>query len=122
LAYLGDEPAAEQIEREWLSGGAAISAINLGEALYIRMRARGEDVAASEIATIRKVTTMIDADWDLIVAAAQVKARSGLSYADAFCVATAARLNAPLWTGDPEIIDRAERLPCEVKDLRSSTG
>jgi predicted nucleic acid-binding protein len=122
LAYLADEPAAAQIEKEWLSGGTAISAINLGEALYIRMRARGEDVAASEIEAIREVTTVVDADWALIVTAAQVKARGGLSFADAFCVATAARLNAPLWTGDPEIIDRAEQLPCEVNDLRGSNN
>jgi len=31
-----------------------------------------------------------------------VKATGGLSY-DAFCVATAQHLKAPLWTGDPEI-------------------
>ncbi len=40
---------------------------------------------------------------DLVTAAAELKARGGLSYADAFCLATAKRLKAPLWTGDPEI-------------------
>jgi hypothetical protein len=33
--------------------------------------------------------------------------------------ATAARLGAPLWIGDPELTDRAEQLPCRVVDLRS---
>ena len=42
-----------------------------------------------------------------------------MSYGDAFCAATAARVDAPLWTGDPELIDRAEQLPCRVVDLRS---
>jgi PIN domain nuclease of toxin-antitoxin system len=119
LAFLRDEPAAERVEREWLSSGAAISAINLGEALYIRIRERGEDSATTEIDTIRKHSRVLDTDWALVFAAAQVKARGGLSYADAFCVATAERLNAPLWTGDPEIIGRADELSCEVTDLRS---
>jgi predicted nucleic acid-binding protein len=41
-----------------------------------------------------------------------------LAYADAFCIATAQRLDAPLLTGDPEIIDRAEGLRCTLVDLR----
>jgi predicted nucleic acid-binding protein len=43
----------------------------------------------------------------------------GLAYADAFCIATAQRLNAALWTGDPEIVVRAAELPCQVTDLRT---
>ncbi len=118
LAYLRDEPPAERIEKEWLSRGAAISAINLGEALYIRICERGEDAATTEIGTIRKRSTVVDPDWELVFAAVKVKALGGLSYADAFCVATAERLKAPLWTGDPEIIERADALPCNVTDLR----
>lgn len=118
LALLRDEPAGERVEQEWLARGAAISAINLGEALYIRIRERGEDAAATEIDTIRKRSTVVEADWPLVIAAARIKAGGGLSYADAFCVATAARLEAELWTGDPELVGLAEELPCEVRDLR----
>jgi predicted nucleic acid-binding protein len=60
---------------------------------------------------------MIEPDWSLVVEAAAIKARGGLSYADTFCVATAVRAGDPLWTGDPEIIERAAGL-CEVVDLR----
>jgi len=118
LAYLKDEPAAARIETEWLSQPPAISSINLGETLYMRIRERGENAAAADIATIHRNSTIVDPDWALVSAAAQIKAGGGLSYADAFCVATAARLKAPLWTGDPEIIDRATELPCDVVDLR----
>ena len=118
LAYLKNEPAAGRIEKVWLSRGAAISAINLGETLYIRIRKRGETIAMTEIEMIREQCTVVDPDWDLIVAAAKLKALGGLAYADAFCVATAARLDAPLWTGDPEIINRANQFPCAVTDLR----
>jgi predicted nucleic acid-binding protein len=122
LALLRDEPAGERVEEEWLARGAAISAINLGEALYIRIRERGEDAAATEIDTIRRRSTVVEADWPLVFAAARIKASGGLSYADAFCVATAERLDAALWTGDPEIVDLAEKLPCEVHDLRPVRG
>lgn len=119
LAYLKDEPAAGRIEAEWLSQPPAISSINLGETLYMRIRERGEKAAAADISTIRRNSMIIDPDWELVSAAAKIKAAGGLSYADAFCAATAARLGAPLWTGDPEIIDRVEQLPCRIVDLRS---
>jgi predicted nucleic acid-binding protein len=118
LAYLKDEPAAARIEAEWLSQPPAISSINLGETLYMRIRERGEKAAAADISTIRGHSVVIDPDWALVAAAAQIKAGGGMSYADAFCAATAVRLGAPLWTGDPELIDRVEQLPCRVIDLR----
>jgi PIN domain nuclease of toxin-antitoxin system len=120
LAYLKDEPAAKRIEEEWLSQGAAISSVNLGEALYMRIRERGEKAATTDIETIRRRSKVVDPDWALVFSAAQIKAGGGLSYADAFCVATAQRLKAPLWTGDPEIVELADRVRCEVVDLRST--
>lgn len=121
LAYLKDEPAAERIEQEWISRGAAISSINLGETLYIRMRASGETAATAAIETIRRRSKVVNPDWDLVFSAARIKARGGLSFADAFCVATAERLQAPLWTGDPEIIAVSESVRCEVVDLRGGS-
>lgn len=120
IAFLKNEPAAEQIEAEWLTRGAAVSAINLGEVLYIRIREHGADPATAEIEKLRETCKVVDPDWQLIVAAATIEAQGGLAYADAFCVATAERLHAPLWTGDPEIVTLAERFSCEVTDLRAS--
>lgn len=121
LAYLKDEPAAERIEQEWISRGAAISSINLGETLYIRMRESGEAAATADIETIRRRSKVVDPDWGLVVSAARIKARGGLSLADAFCAATAERLQAPLWTGAPEIIAVSESVRCEVVDLRGGS-
>lgn len=119
LAYLKDEPAAERIEQEWISQGAAISSVNLGEVLYIRIRESGEAAATADIETIRRRSKIVNPDWALVFSAARIKARGGLAYADAFCVATAERLEAPLWTGDPEIISVSEGVRCEVVDLRT---
>jgi predicted nucleic acid-binding protein len=122
LAYLKDEPAAGRIESEWIGSGAAISSINLGEVLYIRIRASGEASAQADVETIRRRLDVVEPDWSLVKGAATIKASGGLSYADAFCVATALHLNAPLWTGDPEIIDQAAEHSCEVVDLRASAS
>lgn len=122
LAYLKNERAAGRIEEAWLSQGAAISSINLGEALYMRIRERGERAAAADVEKIRKRSRVVGPDWTLIRSAARIEAGGRLSYADAFCVATAQRLEAPLWTGDPEIIEVADRVRCEVVDLRSAQG
>ncbi len=42
-----------------------------------------------------------------------------MAVADYFEVATAAAGNATLITGDPEILDRADLLPCGVMDARA---
>jgi predicted nucleic acid-binding protein len=118
LAYLKNEPAAGRVQDVWLSQGAAISSINLGEVLYIRIRERDEKAANADIERIRKRSEVFHPDWSLVRSAARIKVGGGLSYADAFCVATARRLDAPLWTGDPEIAERAGELDCEVVDLR----
>jgi PIN domain nuclease of toxin-antitoxin system len=117
LAYLGDEPTAGRIESVWLEQGAAISSVNLGEVLYIRMRQDGEESAVATVDQVRGLLEVIDPDWALVSAAASIKAGGGLSYADAFCIATALRAEARLWTGDPEIVGQAAEHSCEVVDL-----
>lgn len=119
LAYLKDENSADRIESAWIEEGATICSINLGEVLYIRMRGDGEDAAAADIDRVRQRLDVVDPDWPLVSEAARVKAHGGLSYADAFCVATALRAGAPLWTGDPELIDRAAEHSCVAVDLRT---
>jgi predicted nucleic acid-binding protein len=119
LAYLRGEPCAERVEVGWISSGAAICALNLGEALCIRMRERGPGAAHSEVEVIARRAEIVEADWPLVREAAEIKAAGGPSFADAFCLATALRLRAPLWTGDPEILLAATDR-CEVVDLRAA--
>jgi predicted nucleic acid-binding protein len=119
VAFLDDQqPAAAKVEAALGEAAAAACSINVGEVLYRQIRAVGPSSAKKGIAILRQDIEVVDADWGLVVAAAEVKASGKLSYADAFCVATAQRLAAPLWTGDPEIVDQRGRLPCEVIDLR----
>lgn len=122
LAYLKDEDSADRVESAWLEEGATICSVNLGEVLYIRMRGDGEDSAVADVHRVRQRLDVVDPDWPLVSEAARIKAHGGLSYADAFCVATALRTEAPLWTGDPEIVDQAVEHACAVVDLRAPAG
>jgi PIN domain nuclease of toxin-antitoxin system len=117
LALLRDEPPAAQVEELIFVGDALISSINLGEALYWTERRQGQRVAREQIDRVRPMLVVEDPDWQLVSAAAHLKAGGGLSYADAFCVATAQRHQATLYTGDPEIL--ALDLPVEMVDLRA---
>lgn len=117
IAFFDDSPGAgARVEALLAEGGGVVCSINLGEVLYRQTRLAGARAARERVAALRANLEVFDPDWQLVEAAAAIKAPGGLSYADAFCVATAMRLDAPLWTGDPEIID----LPGdqEVVDLR----
>lgn len=93
-----------------------MSSINLGEALYMETRRVGASRSAKAIRAAQAQMTVVDPDWGLVSAAAGLKARGGLSYADAFCVATAQRLDVPVLTGDPEIVALSGEV--DVVDLR----
>jgi predicted nucleic acid-binding protein len=84
--------------------------------LYRQIRVLGSASAREGIVSLRQDIEVIDPDWPLVNAAAEIKARGGPSFADAFCLATAKRLKAPLWTGDPEIL--AFDTEVELVDLR----
>lgn len=115
---LEDEPVAEVVERLMLADGTGISSINLGEVYYVAVRRRGRRRALETVERIRDAIVVEDPDWRTVRLASEIKAGGGLSYPDAFCVATAMRHDAPLYTGDPEIIRLGADI--EVIDLRST--
>lgn len=68
------------------------------------------------VEALRRTVVSERPDWDLTASAARLKSRHRLSYADAFAVATARRHDAPLYTGDPEILALPSLV--DVIDLR----
>lgn len=118
IAFLKGEPQASPVRDAWLSEGAAVSVVNLGEIFYLRLRSHGEPDATMRIDLLRSELDVVPAAWPIVKDAGRIKAGGGLSYADAFCVATARSLGADLWTGDPEIIQLASTFDCVVRDLR----
>lgn len=95
---------------------ALICSVNLGEVLYALTRSHGRETALDRVDAVRRVLRVADPDWELVRAAALVKAAGGMSYADAFCIATAREQAAPVATGDPEILSLADLV--ETIDLR----
>ena len=77
----------------------------------------GEEIAKADLEKVRPLLEVVDPDWRIVEAAARIKAGGGLSYADAFCIATAWSIEAPIWTGDPEIVAQAAAHSCRVVDL-----
>jgi uncharacterized protein len=120
LALYENHPCAGRVARTIQDGEALMSAINLGEVLYQLERDHGRPQAMRLVNKLRSVTVVEDPDWELVSLAARVKVPGRLSYADAFCVATAIRHGAVLFTGDPEILAIAPIV--ELVDLRRASG
>lgn len=118
LALLNDEPAATEVDRAITEDTAVMSLINLGEVIYRAIPRRGERRTLEAVGTVRRRIRVENVDDDLVIASARLKAAHRLSYADAFCVATAQRHDAVVYTGDPEIL-ALDRLVQSV-DLRSA--
>lgn len=123
LAWLdGEEPAAEIVQGVVDRERPAMSWMNLVEVHYRTARDHGRQEADQVLAELRP---QIDEDLPGISTmreVARLKAENPIALADCFAITLAAEEGAMLLTGDPEIIDRAEQLPCEVEDLRGATS
>ena len=95
-----------------------MSWINLVEVHYRTSRDHGKEEADRTLEELRPRITEHLPGVSAMRAASNLKASHPMALADCFAVALAASEGAVLLTGDPEIIDRAESLPCGVKDLR----
>lgn len=108
LAYLRGELGAERVRDLLLrarSGEARLylCLVNYGEVLYISERQGGRPAAEEAIRIVDHLPLeIVPADRDLTFAAAHLKARYPISWADAFAAALAQKLSATLVTGDPE--------------------
>jgi len=108
LAYFQAEPGGKQVkdllkEASAEKTSAFLSAINIGEILYITERKLGRDSAENILKDIfRLPLKLADASMDRVIGAAHVKARFPVSYADAFVIALAQEIEATIVTADPE--------------------
>jgi ribonuclease VapC len=108
MAYLENEAAADQVEdllerAEERASTVHMSLINLGEIAYIVERRRGIDRCGEMLDELAAFPITFEAvTRDRVLAAAHIKARYALSYADAFAVALAQELDAEIVAGDPE--------------------
>lgn len=123
LAYLEGEVGMPRV-REVLEGAEAganavhVSLINIGEVLYITERENGLVGAQRTLAAIDQLPIrIVPVSRATVLAAAHVKARYPISYADAFAVTTAQDCDGVLITGDPEFEPVAKDALVEVEWL-----
>lgn len=104
IALLRGEPSGAFVRDRIGAERSVISWINIGEVLYLEQRRVGARRADDAVAALGDVVDAELPDVAIVRAAATWKSRGGLSFADAFAAATAARHEAPLLTGDPELV------------------
>lgn len=122
LAFLEDEPGAEIVAealQEVVAKRASgyLSVINWGEIYYSIMRELGQSEAESALSLISGLPLeLVDADLELTRAAARLKGRYRIAYADCFAAALAKKHKAVVLTGDPEFALLKQEV--EVKWIR----
>lgn len=98
-----------------------MSAVNLGEVFYtVHRRAGGQEAQELWWAVMsgELPIAVVDATAPRVLRAASIKARTQMSFADAFACATALEHRVPLLTGDPEILRARDTLGIELIEVR----
>lgn len=114
LAYLQGEPAGQSVQKVLQEAGQNkcrlyISIINVGEILYNVERTKGLASAQDTLLLLQDLPIeILPADNATVLAAAHIKANHAISYADAFVVVAAQRINGTIMTGDPEFEEVTE--------------
>jgi predicted nucleic acid-binding protein len=105
-----EEPAASAVRELFTDEVGSrvsvyISWINLGEVYYTIARRKGLEAAEIVLHDIQMLPVRLQVPSKAdILAAATVKSRYNVSYADAFAVSLAQKINGTILTGDLEII------------------
>lgn len=108
LAFFLDEPGKDMVRRLLIEADTAksilsFSLINYGECVYTIERRYGWKAAIELKMFLDSLPlNFYEVDRRRMLAAAHIKARYPLSYADAFAVALAQELDATVVTSDPE--------------------
>jgi predicted nucleic acid-binding protein len=108
LAYFRNEEGSENVEQLLVDAasdkhGLYLTNVNAGEVYYMSHRKDG--LAKAELAwkALKQFPIhIVDADLDFTLAAAKLKAKYSISFADAFAAALTIKRKAILITGDDE--------------------
>ncbi len=102
------EPGWEKVraalyEQQRAGTTAYLNWVNWGEFFYIVKRKVGAERATESLQILEQLPIeLVPVDLPLVREAAELKSAYAVSYADAFCIATARRLSGTVLTSDPE--------------------
>jgi PIN domain nuclease of toxin-antitoxin system len=130
VALVANEPAADEVEAMLRRGDAAITAVNLAEALDVLQRVQRvprERIDALTIPLVQETMAVVPVDEQLARDAAEVRARryhrtrAPLSLADCVLIAAAKSADA-LATADLPLQDAAREEGVQVRELPRAGG
>jgi predicted nucleic acid-binding protein len=131
IALLRDEPAANEVETILRRGEAAMSAVNLAEALDVMQRVDGVDRPRLDELTVplvRESVALLAVDERTARDGADIRARryhrtrAPLSLADCLLLAAARNADATIATADRPLAAAARTEDIEVSVLPDSRG
>lgn len=108
LSWLQGEQGSEEVRTLLLAAqrgeeNLLASPINVGEVYYIAWRRVGREEATRFLQSLPLFPIEVcSVSEQLVWRAAEIKAQTGLSYADCFAVGTALKRGAEIVTGDPD--------------------
>ncbi len=119
MALFEDEPGAPLVQ-ELLERAAKgeyelfMSVLNLGEVLYTVESRRGLEASQEVLAAVDQLPiAIVEIDRPLTLAAAKLKAASGIGYADCFVGALAQHLGCTIVTGDADFRQIEDVVPIQ---------
>ena len=116
ITYFDNAEGSDRIESvlraaESRNATVFMSAINLGEVLYVTWKKRGESEARLRVQQIvASPITIVPANLAETLSAAEVKAKVRCAYADAFAASLAISKRATLVTADPDFRKFGDKL------------
>ncbi len=119
MALFEDEPGAPQVQAllERAAKGEYelfMSVLNLGEVLYTVESRRGLEESQAVLAAVDQLPiAIVEIDRPLTLAAAKLKAASGIGYADCFVGALAQHVGGTIVTGDPDFRQIEDVVPVQ---------
>ena len=119
MALFEDEPGAPQVQAllERAAKGEYelfMSVLNLGEVLYTVESRRGLEESHKVLAAVDQLPiAIVEIDRQLTLAAAKLKAASGIGYADCFVGALAQNVGGTIVTGDPDFRQIEDVVPVQ---------
>jgi ribonuclease VapC len=101
---LGWRKVRDVLRRLESSGKKAyLSLVNWGEFFYVVRKRAGRLKAEEALLLLEQLPVeLVSADKALVKQAAEIKSEHPVSYADAFCIATALQKSGQVMTSDPE--------------------
>jgi predicted nucleic acid-binding protein len=128
LAHFENEAGGEKVTSLLRAAEAGqtklfLCVINLGEIYYNTVRERGREKAEEvKFITGQLPIALVNADLDLSIEAATLKAAHPLAYSDCFAAALAVRQSAKVVTGDPEFAKFGTAVEVEWIAAKPSSG